>query len=46
LLVEQNIDVSLAVCDRVSVLKRGQLIAETPADAPTARSDLFGLLSP
>jgi len=46
LLVEQNIDVSLAVCDRVAVLKRGQLIAETPVDAPTVRSDLFGLLSP
>ena len=45
LLVEQNIDATLGICDRVAVLKLGQLIAEEPAVAD-ARDQLLLLLAP
>jgi urea transport system ATP-binding protein len=46
LLVEQNIDVSLAVCDRVTVLDRGRFAAETSGHGPAARTELLELLAP
>ncbi len=46
LLVEQNIDVSLAVCDRVTVLQRGRFVADTAGHAPAARTELLELLAP
>jgi ABC-type branched-subunit amino acid transport system ATPase component len=50
LLVEQNIDASLAVCDRTMVLKRGRFIAgtdaEPDADRPRTREQLLSLLAP
>jgi ABC-type branched-subunit amino acid transport system ATPase component len=46
LLVEQNIDASLATCDRVVVLKRGLLVAQAGATEPDARADLVRLLAP
>ena len=45
LLVEQNIDATLGICDRVAVLKLGRLVAEEPA-VPTAREQLLVLLAP
>lgn len=45
LLVEQNIDATLATCDRVTVMKRGHLIAEEPA-TPASRDHLLALLAP
>jgi branched-chain amino acid transport system ATP-binding protein len=45
LLVEQNIDATLGICDRVAVLKLGRLVAEEPA-VPTAREQLLLLLAP
>ncbi|MGH3375438.1 MAG: ABC transporter ATP-binding protein [Actinoallomurus sp.] len=46
LLVEQNIDVSLAVCDRVTVLKRGRFVADTSDHGPATRTELLELLAP
>lgn len=46
LLVEQNIDASLTICDRVAVLKRGQLVAETASVGTAVRADLVDLLAP
>jgi ABC-type branched-subunit amino acid transport system ATPase component len=50
LLVEQNIDASLAICDRTMVLKRGRFIAGTSAepdlDRAHARDELLSLLAP
>ncbi|WP_326710057.1 ABC transporter ATP-binding protein [Streptomyces sp. NBC_01474] len=45
LLVEQNIDATLGVCDRVAVMKLGRLVAEEPA-AEEAREHLLRLLAP
>jgi ABC-type branched-subunit amino acid transport system ATPase component len=45
LLVEQNIDATLGICDRVAVLKLGRLVAEEPA-VPAAREQLLVLLAP
>jgi ABC-type branched-subunit amino acid transport system ATPase component len=45
LLVEQNIDATLGICDRVAVLKLGRLVAEEPA-VPSAREQLLVLLAP
>ncbi|WP_329158752.1 ABC transporter ATP-binding protein [Streptomyces sp. NBC_01717] len=45
LLVEQNIDATLGVCDRVAVMKLGRLVAEEPA-AEEARDHLLRLLAP
>jgi ABC-type branched-subunit amino acid transport system ATPase component len=45
LLVEQNIDATLGICDRVAVMKLGRLIAEEPAVAQ-ARDRLLLLLAP
>jgi branched-chain amino acid transport system ATP-binding protein len=46
LLVEQNIDASLAISDRVAVLKLGRLAAQTPAGTPGARTSLLAQLAP
>jgi ABC-type branched-subunit amino acid transport system ATPase component len=46
LLVEQNIDASLEICDRVAVLKRGALVAETGSAGPRVRGELVQLLAP
>lgn len=45
LLVEQNIDATLAICDRAAVMKLGQLIADEPA-TPASRDHLLVLLTP
>ena len=45
LLVEQNIDATLGICDRVAVMKLGRLVAEEPAVAE-ARDELLLLLAP
>lgn len=45
LLVEQNLDATLGICDRVAVMKLGQLVAEEPA-VPAARDQLLVLLAP
>jgi ABC-type branched-subunit amino acid transport system ATPase component len=45
LLVEQNIDAALGICDRVAVLKLGRIVAEEPA-APATRDQLLLLLAP
>ncbi len=45
LLVEQNIDATLGICDRVVVMKLGQLVAEEPALAQS-RDQLMVLLAP
>ena len=46
LMVEQNLDLSLAVADRVSVMKLGRLVHEIAADAAGARDDLVVQLAP
>lgn len=46
LMVEQNLDLSLAVADRVSVMKLGRLVHELDAGAPAARDDLVVQLAP
>lgn len=47
LVVEQNIDASLAVCDRVLVLKRGRFTTgQGPDDAAPDRDRLLALLAP
>lgn len=45
LLVEQNIDATLGICDRVAVMKLGRLVAEEPA-VDEARDRLSLLLAP
>lgn len=45
LLVEQNIDAVLGICDRVAVMKLGQLVAEEKA-TKDARDQLMLLLAP
>lgn len=45
LLVEQNIDATLRICDRVAVMKLGRLVAQQPA-VPSAREELLRLLAP
>lgn len=45
LLVEQNIDATLGICDRVAVMKLGRLVAEEHA-RPEARETLLVLLAP
>jgi branched-chain amino acid transport system ATP-binding protein len=46
LMVEQNIDASLAVCNQVSVLKRGLLLDDTDAAPSTDRQALLAQLAP
>jgi ABC-type branched-subunit amino acid transport system ATPase component len=46
LMVEQNLDLSLAVADRISVLKLGRLVYETDAGEPGAREQLVAQLAP
>ena len=46
LMVEQNLDLSLAVADRVAVMKLGRIVYETTADAPGARDELVTQLAP
>jgi urea transport system ATP-binding protein len=46
LMVEQNLDLSLAVADRVSVMKLGRLVHEIEAGAAGARDDLVVQLAP
>jgi ABC-type branched-subunit amino acid transport system ATPase component len=46
IMVEQNLDLALAVADRVAVMKRGDLVHETAADSPTAHQELVQELAP
>lgn len=46
LMVEQNLDLSLAVADRISVLKLGRLVYETDAGERGARDQLVAQLAP
>jgi ABC-type branched-subunit amino acid transport system ATPase component len=46
LMVEQNLDLSLAVADRVGVLKLGQLVYENAAAAENVRDELVTQLAP
>jgi ABC-type branched-subunit amino acid transport system ATPase component len=46
LMVEQNLDLSLAVADRISVLKLGSLVYETDASEGGAREQLVAQLAP
>jgi urea transport system ATP-binding protein len=46
IMVEQNLDLALAVADRVAVMKRGSLVHETPADSATAHQELVQELAP
>lgn len=46
IMVEQNLDLALAVADRVAVMKRGDLVHETSADSPTAHQELVQELAP
>jgi ABC-type branched-subunit amino acid transport system ATPase component len=46
LMVEQNLDLSLGVADRVAVLKLGKLVFESPADRPGLRDELVVQLAP
>lgn len=40
IMVEQNLDLALAVADRVAVMKRGSLVHETVAASPSAHDEL------
>jgi urea transport system ATP-binding protein len=46
LMVEQNLDLSLEVADRIAVLKLGNLIYERDASEPGLRADLVTQLAP
>jgi branched-chain amino acid transport system ATP-binding protein len=46
LMVEQNLDLSLRVADRVAVLKLGRIIFERDADADGLRDELLRQLAP
>jgi urea transport system ATP-binding protein len=46
LMVEQNLDLSLAVADRISVLKLGRLVYETDTRVDSAREALVTQLAP
>jgi urea transport system ATP-binding protein len=46
IMVEQNLDLALAVANRVAVMKRGNLVRETAADSPTAHQELVQELAP
>jgi len=46
IMVEQNLDLALAVANRVAVMKRGNLVRETAADSPTAHQELAQELAP
>jgi ABC-type branched-subunit amino acid transport system ATPase component len=46
LMVEQNIDASLTVCEHVAVLKRGLLLDEAGTTPSTARAALLAQLAP
>lgn len=41
LLVEQNIELTLAVCDRVAVIEKGRVVAEETAEALRRSPDIF-----
>jgi branched-chain amino acid transport system ATP-binding protein len=46
LMVEQNLDLSLRVADRIAVLKLGRIVFERDASAPDLREELVGQLAP
>ncbi len=46
LMVEQNLDLSLRVADRIAVLKLGRVVFERDASAPELRDELVGQLAP
>ncbi len=46
LMVEQNLDLALALADRVAVMKLGQIVFEAPARAAGIRSQLETQLAP
>lgn len=46
LMVEQNLDLALALADRVAVMKLGQIVFEAPARATGIRSQLETQLAP
>jgi ABC-type branched-subunit amino acid transport system ATPase component len=46
IMVEQNLELALAVADRVSVMKRGSLVYETSAGSPAAHEELVQELAP
>jgi ABC-type branched-subunit amino acid transport system ATPase component len=46
LMVEQNLDLSLAVADQLAVLKIGRIVHRDDASAPGVRDDLIGWLAP
>jgi len=46
IMVEQNLDLALALADRVAVMKRGSLVHETASESPTAHQELVQELAP
>jgi branched-chain amino acid transport system ATP-binding protein len=46
LMVEQNLDLSLRVADRIAVLKLGRVVFERDASTPDLRDELVGQLAP
>jgi urea transport system ATP-binding protein len=46
LMVEQNLDLALAVADRVAVMKLGQLLFQSPSNAAGIRAELEARLAP
>jgi ABC-type branched-subunit amino acid transport system ATPase component len=46
LMVEQNLDLSLAVADQIAVLKIGRIVHREDATAPGLRDELVGWLAP
>ena len=46
LMVEQNLNLALALCDRVAVMKLGSLIFDSPAGATGIRDHLVAQLAP
>lgn len=46
LMVEQNLDLSLRLADRVTVMKLGRIIAERPTDADGIKHELVEYLAP
>jgi branched-chain amino acid transport system ATP-binding protein len=46
LMVEQNLDLSLRVADRIAVLKLGSIVFERGSDEPGLRDELMVQLAP
>jgi branched-chain amino acid transport system ATP-binding protein len=46
LMVEQNLDLSMRIADRIGVLKLGRIIFERESEAPGLREELLQQLAP